>query len=279
MTIDDVIKLSKARLSDDLIIQQIRKKGQRFDLSTDQLLQLKNAQVSERIIQVMIDPKRDSPAVPAQKLTTVPDAPVQTAPPPLQRSGDVDPNTATNPAFKRPSTHVSGHRIGETFQEWMTINQLDLADICQNHPRSDKRTDYKAICKRLSLIRDTGRGEFYLGDATIRQAFRWVFVGSKLALASTEYALPDIEQQLKFLTLTYGQPTKTETVKYQNGYGAAWDCLEATWFMPDGVVIRAAESIKNVYGPIRWLTVTFMSKEMVDAYAQIENSKPNPYAW
>src|ERR1035441_10437463 len=33
MSVDDVIKLSKAGLSDDLIIQQIKKKGQRFDLS------------------------------------------------------------------------------------------------------------------------------------------------------------------------------------------------------------------------------------------------------
>jgi len=56
MTVNDVIKLSKAGLSDDLIIQQIRKKGQRFDLSTDQLIQLKTAHISDRVIQVMIDP-------------------------------------------------------------------------------------------------------------------------------------------------------------------------------------------------------------------------------
>src|ERR1019366_6643746 len=59
MTVDDVIRLSKAGLSDDVIIQQIKKKGQRFDLSTDQLVQLKSASVSERVIQVMIDPTRD----------------------------------------------------------------------------------------------------------------------------------------------------------------------------------------------------------------------------
>ena len=56
MTVHDVIKLSKAGLGDDLIIQQLRKKNQRFDLSTDQLLQLKAASVSDRVIQVMIDP-------------------------------------------------------------------------------------------------------------------------------------------------------------------------------------------------------------------------------
>ena len=60
MTVDDVIRLSKAGLSDDVIIQQIRKQGQRFNLSTDQLVQLKSASVSERVIQVMIDPTKDT---------------------------------------------------------------------------------------------------------------------------------------------------------------------------------------------------------------------------
>jgi hypothetical protein len=62
MTVQDVIKLSKAGLGDNLIIQQLRKKNQRFDLSTDQLLQLKAASVSDAVIQVMIDPApRPSP--------------------------------------------------------------------------------------------------------------------------------------------------------------------------------------------------------------------------
>src|ERR1035437_5037102 len=72
MSVDDVIKLSKAGLSDDLIIQQIRKKGQRFDLSTDQLVRLKSASVSERVIQVMIDPTKDPSPSPVEKKTESP---------------------------------------------------------------------------------------------------------------------------------------------------------------------------------------------------------------
>jgi len=72
MTVDDVIRLSKAGLSDEVIIQQIKKKGQRFDLSTDQLVQLKSASVSERVIQVMIDPTKDpAPSSYGQKNRTV----------------------------------------------------------------------------------------------------------------------------------------------------------------------------------------------------------------
>ena len=67
-TVDDVIRLSKAGLSDDVIIQQIKKNGQRFDLSTDQLLRLKSASVSERVIQVMIELTKEPAPFPAGKV-------------------------------------------------------------------------------------------------------------------------------------------------------------------------------------------------------------------
>ncbi|HTS27219.1 MAG TPA: hypothetical protein VMH81_15185 [Bryobacteraceae bacterium] len=63
MTVEDVIKLVRAGISEDIIIQQIRKRPGGFDLSTDQLIQLKSASVSDRIIQVMLDPSRaETPA-------------------------------------------------------------------------------------------------------------------------------------------------------------------------------------------------------------------------
>jgi hypothetical protein len=58
LTVEDVIKLAKAGLSEDIIVQQIRKNGQAFDLSTEQLIALKAANVSDRIIQVMLDPSK-----------------------------------------------------------------------------------------------------------------------------------------------------------------------------------------------------------------------------
>ena len=63
LTAEDVIKLAKAGVSEDIIIQQIRKNGRAFDLSTDQLIALKTANVSDRVVQVMLDPARaDAPA-------------------------------------------------------------------------------------------------------------------------------------------------------------------------------------------------------------------------
>ncbi len=69
LTVDDVIKLSKAGLDDDVIIQKIKKQGQPFDLTTDQLIQLKSASVSSRVIQVMLDPlKGDAPQTTASSV-------------------------------------------------------------------------------------------------------------------------------------------------------------------------------------------------------------------
>jgi hypothetical protein len=76
MTVDDVIRLSKSGLSDDVIIKQIKKKGQPFDLTTDQLVQLKSASVSERIIQVMIDPTNPQPIPQNVQIPAAPSAPV-----------------------------------------------------------------------------------------------------------------------------------------------------------------------------------------------------------
>jgi hypothetical protein len=65
LSVDDVIKLSKAGLSDDTIIEKIRKSGQAFDLSPDQMIQLKGAGVSDKVMQAMINPTAPPPAVAA----------------------------------------------------------------------------------------------------------------------------------------------------------------------------------------------------------------------
>ena len=68
LTVEDIIRLAKAGLSEDIIIQQIRKNRRAFDLSTQQLIALKAANVSDRIIQVMLDPSKaemPAPGVPA----------------------------------------------------------------------------------------------------------------------------------------------------------------------------------------------------------------------
>jgi len=54
LTNADVVKMVKAGLSEDLIIQRIKTAKTGFDLSTDQILKLKDASVPESIIKAML---------------------------------------------------------------------------------------------------------------------------------------------------------------------------------------------------------------------------------
>jgi len=55
LTNADVVKLTKAKLEDDVIIDKIKSSACRFDMSTDALIVLKEAGVSDRVIQAMLE--------------------------------------------------------------------------------------------------------------------------------------------------------------------------------------------------------------------------------
>jgi hypothetical protein len=94
MTVQDVVRLSKAGLSDDTIVEQLRSKNQHFELSTDQIIQLKSAKVSERVIQTMINPAYK----PTAQAAVTAKAPMPTMPPPEKKPApprSADPATDT----------------------------------------------------------------------------------------------------------------------------------------------------------------------------------------
>lgn len=72
LSMDDVIKMVKAGFSDETIILEIKKKAQPFKLSADQMIQLKSASVSERVIRAMIDPADVEVSTPAGKTPPAP---------------------------------------------------------------------------------------------------------------------------------------------------------------------------------------------------------------
>lgn len=82
VTVEDVVKLAKAGLSEDIIVEQIKRKGQAFDLSSDQIIELKAAHVSDRVLEAMLDPaKAEAPAsVPATAFARAEAPPVPSAP-------------------------------------------------------------------------------------------------------------------------------------------------------------------------------------------------------
>ena len=54
LTVDGVISLVGAGISDDLIIAKIQKSGQTFDLSTDDMVRLKKAGASDTVMKAMM---------------------------------------------------------------------------------------------------------------------------------------------------------------------------------------------------------------------------------
>ncbi|HUI55093.1 MAG TPA: hypothetical protein VLY04_08985 [Bryobacteraceae bacterium] len=80
MTVDDVLRLTKAGVSEEIILEQIRHQNQTFDLTVDQLIQLKQANVSERVIRAMMTgPAAARAASPAPAASSRP--PAAPAPP------------------------------------------------------------------------------------------------------------------------------------------------------------------------------------------------------
>ncbi|MBI4905210.1 MAG: hypothetical protein HY820_16360 [Acidobacteria bacterium] len=92
LTVEEVCKLAQAGLSEDLILALVRKNGKAFQLTTPQVLQLKQAAVSDAVIKVMLDPAaevqpgtvlvppelpRDTPATPSPAVVVA--APVAAA--------------------------------------------------------------------------------------------------------------------------------------------------------------------------------------------------------
>ncbi|GAB4187051.1 MAG: hypothetical protein Tsb0015_05390 [Simkaniaceae bacterium] len=55
LSINDIKAMSQAGISDDVIISQIRATNSRYNLSTSQIIDLKNAGVSQRVIDYMIN--------------------------------------------------------------------------------------------------------------------------------------------------------------------------------------------------------------------------------
>jgi len=59
LTVDSVVSMVEAGLSEDLIVARIRKEDKAFDLSPEEMVKLKKAGVSDAIMQVMLDPKAE----------------------------------------------------------------------------------------------------------------------------------------------------------------------------------------------------------------------------
>jgi hypothetical protein len=79
LTVDGVLAMVEAGLSDDVVLARLRKEDKAFDLSPEDIIRVKKAKVSDAVLLVMMDPKAEiKPAVvppaapPAALLTPLP---------------------------------------------------------------------------------------------------------------------------------------------------------------------------------------------------------------
>ena len=56
LTVEDVVKMSRAGFAEELIVTKIKKNGKAFDLSTDEMFELKKQGLSDALIKVLLDP-------------------------------------------------------------------------------------------------------------------------------------------------------------------------------------------------------------------------------
>jgi hypothetical protein len=73
LSVDDIVKLSK-EVSEDVLVAKIKKSGKAFDLSRDEIIELKRMGVSDTVVKLLLDPTQ--PYVPPP-----PPPPPQPAPP------------------------------------------------------------------------------------------------------------------------------------------------------------------------------------------------------
>ena len=127
LTVDGVISMVGAGLSDDLIITKIQRSGQSFDLSTDDMVRLKKANASDAVIKAMMNATSTPAALPGNSIAgagiAAPPSASPTAPNPI----------AENPKMgKLPKEGFMasiGHQVVREAQAKTVIDQLSMRNI------------------------------------------------------------------------------------------------------------------------------------------------------
>ena len=96
MTNQDVIRLVKATIADDVVIAKIKQSKTKFDTSVDALVALKQEGVSDNVIAAMVNP---SPAPASASPPAKAAAPAPPASPPAKTGSAVPPAPALRPGF------------------------------------------------------------------------------------------------------------------------------------------------------------------------------------
>lgn len=194
LTVEGVLTLVEAGLSDDLIIARLRREEKPFDLSTGDMIRLKKAKVSDNVVEVMLDPKAEigtkpviiptqPVAIPAQPVAiglSVVHASGATPAPGLNETGDPnDPMTPhdsgiyllTKDRYGKPQMTVlerasyQGSKTGGMLGSAMTygIKKIKTKAVIPGPRASIRATDRSPVFYFYFEDKQAGLGKSYFG--------------------------------------------------------------------------------------------------------------------
>ena len=164
-------------------------------------------------------------------------------------------------------TKVGEYELGETYDEMVppeaqkktdTVCPQAEAQYAASIPKwplkdpkyyvGDELGATLLMCRAFADFRAGKDGEFRLPKAKLKPEIEHVtvkFHAGKVYEVNMAWKQDEtsFEVQRLMLAQKYGEPTKTDTVKFQNGIGAAWHCEEANWALKNGDTVMAFEVI------------------------------------
>lgn len=147
---------------------------------------------------------------------------------------------------QQSSPLVKGHRIGETFSDYLIVEKGSAAEATHvltdcvtllNDRKARRKHEFQAdSCQQMEKIAE---GEtVLLGGLFASQHSQ--FAAQKLVMMRLAIA-DDFAKVKRDLIEKYGSPDSEEQVPYQNGFGAVFLHPRASWVKRSDVVVVASE--------------------------------------
>jgi hypothetical protein len=164
-------------------------------------------------------------------------------------------------------TKVGEYELGETYNEIVPPDaQQKMDTVCpqaeaqyaasvpkwpQKDPKyyvGDELGATLLMCRAFADFRAGKDGEFKVPKEKLKPGIEDItvrFHAGKIYEVSIVCKQDETSFEIQRLMVAqkYGEPTKTDTVKFQNGIGAVWHCEEASWALKNGDTVMVFEGI------------------------------------
>jgi hypothetical protein len=136
VTVDGVISMLQAGISDDIIVEKIHKSGQTFDLSPEDMVRLKNAKASDGLMKAMLE---SGPATATSAAPATTPAAQSTSTPTQSASATTQPADSNAATPKKNSTEYKGHGngLGSVFDPFKGKSVIDHVGLRNALPQWD----------------------------------------------------------------------------------------------------------------------------------------------